>query len=75
MALILPSAQLQGEGYSCGLRVCAEGLAVASDLRGSGRQELVTITCLGEKAMCQGLKPRGCWLPGSESQLLGSRHW
>lgn len=55
VALILPGAQLQGERYSWDLRACAEGLTMASDLRGLGRQELVTVTCLGEKAMCQGL--------------------
>lgn len=30
---------------------------MASDQRVSGRQELVTLTCLGEKAEYQGLQP------------------
>lgn len=41
VALALPWAQLQGEGYRWDLRVCATGLAMASDLRVSGRQELL----------------------------------
>lgn len=76
-------AQLQGEGYGWDLRVCAMGLAMTSDLKLSVRQEL-TIICLREKAICQGIWPGGasclgqslgCWSFPPMTRWLGSWDW
>lgn len=53
---------------------------MASDRRVSGRQELVALTCLGEKAVYLGLQPGdvgclgqslSCWDPGAGEGRCG----